>query len=153
MLQSLLSTAVGSAEAQRSREDGPAALSSLYSPRHKAPSVAHSLDMIEDRQLGVSGQHKVAVHAMYGKVIGDGSHCGGEALGYRSPSVNTPGTGRVPKRARIREHILFASISTIHFFQGNADGRVAYRADINYRRQLQDILDGGLGGVELRRGK
>lgn len=62
-------------ETQRRREDRPATLSGLHRACDKAASITHTLDMVQDRNFGVSGQNEVAVHAVHGKVVRHGSHC------------------------------------------------------------------------------
>lgn len=107
MFDSLLPATVCLAETQRGGEDGPPALSGLYSPRDKTPSVANTLDMVEDGDGGVSGQNEVAVHAVDGKIVGHGSHGRGQGLGYRGSAIDTACSRRMPEGTGVCENILF----------------------------------------------
>lgn len=62
------------AETQRRREDRPATLPGLHRARDKAASVTYPLDMVQNRDLGVSGQYEIAVHAMDGEIVRHGAH-------------------------------------------------------------------------------
>lgn len=95
------------AETQRSGENGPSALSGLHGPRDEAPSVTHALDMVEDGDLRVSGQNKVAMHTVDGEIGGYGPHGRGKGLGYRGSAIDTACPWRMPEGTSIGEYILF----------------------------------------------
>lgn len=111
MLQLLLPTAIRPAETQRRGENGPAPLSRLHRPRDETPAVTDSFDMVEDRDLRVTGKHKVAVHAVDGEVGGDGSHGCGEGLSYRGAAVDAAGSWGMPEGTGIGEDILERVVS------------------------------------------
>lgn len=96
MLKLLLSTAIGSAETQCGCEDGPPPLSCLDGPRDKTPSVADSLNVIENRYFRIACEDEITVHAVYSEIGGDGSHCGRQGLGDCGSAVDTSGSRRMP---------------------------------------------------------
>lgn len=157
MFKLLLPTTVGLAETQGGGEDGPTPLSGLYGARDKAASVAHPFDVVEDRDFGITGENEVAVHAVDGKVGGNGSHGRGEGLRNRGTTVDTAGPGRVPKRSSVGEDILYyehdscVSGSRLTLWWPGMDGWVSYRPNIDNGRQFQDVFDRRLGGIQLRR--
>ena len=113
MFKLLLPTTVGLAETQGGGEYGPTPLSGLYGARDKAAAVAHPFDVVEDGNLGVTGENEVAVHAVDGKVGGNGSHGRGEGLRNRGTTVDTAGPGRVPKRSSVGEDILYNNMTPV----------------------------------------
>lgn len=106
MLEFLLPPTVLATEAERSGEDGPAALPGLNGAGRKAPAVAHALDMIDDGDLRVAGEDEVAVHAMDGEIAGHGALGGGQGLGDGGAAVDAARAGGMPEGARIREDVL-----------------------------------------------
>lgn len=110
MLELPLSTTVLLAEAQRGREDGPPALTSLHRAGRKALAVTHALDVVQDGDLRVARQHEVAVHAVHGEVGGDGALGGGEALGDGGTAVDTARAWGVPEGASVGEDILLQGL-------------------------------------------
>ena len=113
MFNLFLPTTVGLAETQGGGEDGPTPLSGLYGARDKAASVAHPFDVVEDRDFGITGENEVAVHAVDGKVGGNGSHGRGEGLRNRGTTVDTAGPGRVPERSSVGEDILYNDMTPV----------------------------------------
>jgi hypothetical protein len=65
------------------------------------------LDVVEDGDGGVAGEHEVAVHAVDGEVCGDGELGGGEALGDYGAAVDAAGSRGVPEGARVGEDVLW----------------------------------------------
>lgn len=102
----LCAAAVFAHEAQRGGEDGSPALARLHGARSEGPALANVLDMVEDGEGAVAGEHEVAVHAVDGEVRGDGELSGGEALGYHGAAVDAAGAGGVPEGAGVGEDVL-----------------------------------------------
>lgn len=88
MFQSLLPTTIRSVETQRRCENGPSALPCLHGSGGEASAGAHALDMVYDRNLGVAGKNKVAVHTVHEEVVRDSPLCGREALRDHSTAVD-----------------------------------------------------------------
>ena len=64
MFHDLRASATFPGKADCGREYALAPLSCLYSPSQEASPIAHALDMVQDRNGGVSSEDEVAVHAM-----------------------------------------------------------------------------------------
>lgn len=64
------------------------------------------LDVVHDGDLGVAGENEVAVHAVNGKVRGDGSLGGGEALRDDGTAVDAAGSWGMPERSGVGEDVL-----------------------------------------------
>jgi hypothetical protein len=106
MLNKLLTAAVYPIETERRCEDGPSTLSRLHGSGSKALAGAHSLDMIDNGDVRVSGQHKITVHAVHEELIGDGALGGAEALRNHGASVDSPRAGGMPEGTSVGENIL-----------------------------------------------
>lgn len=122
MFDLLLPTTVGLAETQGGGEDGPTPLSGLYGARDKAAAVAHPFDVIEDGDFGVTGENEVAVHAVDGKVGGNGSHGRGEGLRNRGTTVDAAGPGWVPEGSSVGEDILYHDMNIVLAGVGRPSG-------------------------------
>lgn len=96
MFQSLLPTTIRSIKAQRRCENRSTALSCLNGSSREASAGAHALDVIYDGDLGVTGENKVAVHAVHEEVVRYGSLCGGQALRDHGTAVDAARTGGMP---------------------------------------------------------
>lgn len=107
MLNTLLTTAVYSIEAERCCEDGPSALSRLHGSGRKALAGTHALDMIDNGEVRVTSKHEITVHAVDEEMFGHGALGGGEALRDHRASVHAPRAGRMPKGTSVGENILF----------------------------------------------
>lgn len=83
-------------KAQGGGKDRSAPLPRLDRSRDEAPSVTHPLDVVEDGDLGVPRENKVAVHAMDDVIGRDSSHGGGQGLSDGSAPVDPAGPGRMP---------------------------------------------------------
>lgn len=96
MLQLLFPSTIHGVKAYRRREDRPSSLSCLYGPRCETLSSANTLDMIDNRYLGVAREDKVAVHAMREEVFGNGSLRGRKTLCDHCAAIDSSCAGRVP---------------------------------------------------------
>lgn len=108
MLECLLPAAVDPAEAQGGGENGPAALSRLHCARDETSTIADPFNVVKNRQLGVAGENKVAVHAVDGEIVGNGAHGGRKTLGDGGAAIDAACAWRVPEGTGICEDILSA---------------------------------------------
>ena len=99
----------------RRRENHLPLLPCLHRARNEALPVAHALNMVEDRNRGVAGEDKVAVHAVDQELgIGgglegrewDSSLRGAETLGYDGAAVDAARVAGVPEFAGVGEDVL-----------------------------------------------
>ena len=84
-------------EAHRRREDALAALARLHGARDEGFPVADALDVVEDGDLRVAGEDKVAVHAVDCEVRRDGRLRRGEALRDGGAAEDAARPRRVPE--------------------------------------------------------
>lgn len=76
----LLAAGAFAHEGEGGGEDGLATLSRLHRACAETPALADMLHVIDDGDIGIAVQDKVAVHAMHGEVVRDGSLRGRQAL-------------------------------------------------------------------------
>lgn len=109
MFQFLLPSTIRSIETQRRRENGSSALSCLNGSSREASAGAHTLDMVYDGDLGVTGENEVAVHAVHEEVVRDGSLCGGQALRDHGAAVDASRAGGMPQRSGVCKDVLYVN--------------------------------------------
>jgi hypothetical protein len=66
------------------------------------------LDVVHDRNLRVSGQHEVAVHAVYCEVRWDGALGCGEALCDYGTTIDAACSWGMPERSGVGVEVLVA---------------------------------------------
>lgn len=64
------------------------------------------LDVVHDGDLSVASENEIAVHAVNGKVRGDGSLGSGEALRDDGTAVDAAGSWGMPERSGVGEDVL-----------------------------------------------
>ena len=106
VLHQLLPSTPLAHETHRHGENAFPALPRLHRARRETLAGPHVLDVVQDRDLGVPGQHEVAVHRVHGEVRGYGALGGGEALGDDGAAVDAAGAGGVPEGAGVGEDVL-----------------------------------------------
>lgn len=107
MLHQLLPAAPLAHKAHRNCKDAFPTLPGLHRARREALAFAHVLDVVQDRDARVAGQHEVAVHRVHGEVRWDGALRGGEALGDDGAAVDAARAGRVPEGTGVGEDVLW----------------------------------------------
>lgn len=85
-----------SIKTQRRCENGSSTLSCLNGSSSEAAAGAHALDMVYDWDLGVTGENKIAVHAVHEEIIRYSSLRRGEALRDHGAAVDAARTGGMP---------------------------------------------------------
>ena len=106
MLNQLLPAATFPDETHRCREYGFPALSRLHRARGERSPLPDVLDVVQDGDVGITGQNEVAVHAVDSEVGGDGGLGGGKALCDCSAAVDTAGTGWMPEGPGVGVNVL-----------------------------------------------
>ena len=81
-------------------------LSGLNRSCDEGAAVADVFDVVDYRDFCVTGEDEVAVHAMYGEVLGDRVLGCREALCYYGTSIDTASSGRMPKRTSVCIEVL-----------------------------------------------
>lgn len=87
-------------------EDGLAALAGLDGAGGEALALAHVLDVVQDGDLRVTGQHEVAVHRVHGEVRGYGALRRRQALRDHRPAVDAARPRGVPEWSGVGEDVL-----------------------------------------------
>ncbi len=121
MLDFLSTATVLFHERQRRGEDAFAPLPGLDGACDEAFAVADALDVVQDRNLRVAGEHKVAVHAVNCEVRRNGGLRRGEALRNRRAPKDAARPGRMPERTGVGVDVW---------------------SDVDQRKELEDVLDG-----------
>lgn len=96
MLHQFIASTVHLHETQGRREDNLPTLPRLHRPRREALSTADALHMVDERDVGAAGQHKVAVHRVHREVGGNGALRSGETLRDSGAAVDTARTRGMP---------------------------------------------------------
>lgn len=86
----------GFLETECGGEDDFAALAGLDGARCKAAALSYALNGIYDRDIGIAGEHKIAMHRVNEEIVSNGMLGSFETLRNDGAAVNTSSARRMP---------------------------------------------------------
>lgn len=122
VLHCLFTTTSLARETKSCREDRLAPLSGLHSARGKATTLSHVLHMVDDGDLAVAVEHKVAVHGVDVEVLGHGSLRSRQTLRDHGAAIDASRAWRVPEGTGVGEEVR-VDVGEVREFEYGFDGR------------------------------